>query len=236
MHWLSESEQDKIRQLSLQHPSRESCGFVLQNGEVVSVDNVADNPTDEFAINPLTLARYEDHLKGVWHSHRQLAGFSPLDQQVLSSDTLPWAVYCMADNSFHQCDPTTTAPYEGRPYVFGVYDCYSLVVDYLQELGVTLPKWKRGTWGEWNTPEFRPFDDEHHKIGKPVTAGAYKKGDILLFNIGDYSGHTDHLGVFTSPKRFLHHPTSGVSRYQTFGGYWERRLNWVIRPNALWSR
>lgn len=235
MNWLSPEEMDSIRFLSCAIPDKESCGFVLTNGSVVVVENTANDPVDEFAISPDDYLKYEGRIRGVWHSHLTLSGFSQLDQQVLSADILPWAVYCMGDDTFHQCNPEGSAPLLGRPFVFGVYDCYSLVRDKLTELGVDLPAWERGTWGEWNTPAFSAFDDTWRSVGRPVTNGRYQEGDILLLNLGDYAGHTDHVGVFTSHRIFIHHAVGQRSREQVFGSYWSRRLNWVVRPNELWN-
>ena len=233
MHWLTSIQKETIRRMAAARHTEETCGFVLHDGQVLEVPNTADDPINEFAISPEVFANHDEHIKGVWHSHLQLAGFSPLDQQVMSADTLPWAVYCLRDDSWHECDPTTTAPLQGRPFVFGTYDCYSLVSDTLATMGVTLPPWKRGAWGEWNTPMFDPFDVEWKKHGKPVTDRCYQRGDILLMNLGDHAGHTDHVGVMVDPKHFLHHPSESISRIQTFGSYWERRLNWVVRPFSL---
>ena len=235
MHWLTSEQKLQIRQLAASTHTEETCGFVLSDGAVIQAPNIADDRINEFAISPLFYAEHDEHVKGVWHSHLELAGFSPLDQQVMSTDVLPWAVYCLRDDSWHECDPTQPAPLEGRPFVFGHYDCYSLITDALAELGVVLPPWKRGSWGEWNTPGFRPFDVEWSKYGKLVTDGRYQEGDILLLNLGDHAGHTDHVGLMVGAKRFLHHPSGGVSRLQTFGSYWERRLNCVVRPFSLWK-
>lgn len=235
MQWLPLSAKKKIQSLSCRTNDREVCGFVLKDGAVVSVNNVAEDPINEFSIDPKDYAAYDEEILGIWHSHLELPGFSELDQQVLASDDLPWAVYCLADNSWHECDPRNTAPFEGRPFVFGVYDCYSLVSDYLRSKSVDLPDWPRGIWGEWNTPLFSPFDDELPNYGKPVPCGSHQDGDIMLMNLGDFPSHTDHLGVFVNDKQFLHHFAGRVSRVQNFGGYWERRLNCIIRPNQLWK-
>lgn len=233
MEWLSESAKEAIKSFAIEKPEEEVCGFVLKDDTVVSVPNTSSDRTNQFAIEPKDYAFYDENIAGVWHSHLDFAGFSVLDQQVISLDVLPWAVYCLADDSWHQCDPSVVAPFEGRPFVFGVYDCYSLVSDYLKEKKVNLPEWPRGNWGEWNTPLFTPFDDEWSNYGEPVQLGAQQAGDMMLMNLGDFSSHTDHLGVFVSKNQFLHHPSESKSRLQTFGGYWQRRLNWIIRPYSL---
>jgi len=238
MYWLTREQKAEIKRLALASPASETCGFVLDDGSVLEVPNSAEDPVNEFAIDPAIYAEHDQKISGIWHSHLELAGFSPLDQQVLATDDTPWAVYCMADDTWHECAPAmrTFAPLEGRPFVYGVYDCYSLVQDFLaKKRKVNLPDWERKDWGEWNTPSFTPFDVEWTNYGKRVTDGRYQRGDILLLNLGDHRGHTDHVGVFTDSRHFLHHPSGMVSRLQTFGGYWERRLNWVVRPFALWG-
>ena len=236
MNWLTPDQKREIRKMAGATSTRETCGFVLENGQVVEVANRADNPVEEFEISPLAYAHWDEvGIKGVWHSHLELDAFSPLDQQVMAADTLPWAVYCLRTDNFIQADPDGMAPLLGRPFCFGVYDCYSLVSDKLSELGVQLPAWPRGPWGEWNTSEFRPFDEQWANVGKAVTDGIYQAGDILLLNLGDHKGHTDHVGVFIDDRRFMHHPAEKLSRLQTFGKHWERYLNLVIRPHQLWT-
>ena len=237
MKWLSTEQQQQIARLSSANNQEERCGFVLLNGKVVEVQNQAANTQTHFQISPQDYVRWEESagIKGVWHSHLDLDGFSPLDQQVLSQDILPWAVYCLRTGKFHQCDPETKAPLLGRPFVFGIYDCYSLITDKLAELGVELPIWPRGEWGEWNTPGFMPFDQQAEAVGRPVFNGCYQEGDILLMNLGDHEGHSDHVGVFIDGRRFLHHPVDHVSRIDRFGSWWKRRTRLVLRPSALWK-
>ena len=175
MNWLTAEQQRKIQSLATADPAVESCGFVLQSGKVIEVPNVAADPVNEFAIAPGVYAEHDEQIKGIWHSHLTLAAFSPLDQQVMAQDSVPWAVYCMGDNSWHQCDPTRVAPFEGRPFAFGHYDCYSLISDYLLDLGVNLPQWERGKWGEWNTPLFTPLMTTPRKWASPSKLAGRKR-------------------------------------------------------------
>lgn len=234
MNWLTPNQEQEIRLLASGQPDRETCGFVLADDSVVATKNIAHDPSYQFEISPVDYAKNDAlGIKGVWHSHLELDAFSPMDQQVLLADPMPWAIYCLATGNFIQCAPGAEAPLIGRPFVYGVYDCYSLASDFLAGLGVTMPPWPRGRYGEWNTPNFMPFDGQASEIGNPVPSGSYQRGDILLFNLGDYPGHTDHIGVFIDCQRFLHHPADRNSRVDRFGSWWERRVRLVVRPRAL---
>lgn len=234
MNWLTPQQQCEIRRLASKRPEHEACGFVLNDGRVVATANIALDPSRQFEISPSDYAANDAlGIAGVWHSHLTLEAFSPLDQQVLLADPMPWAIYCLATGTFVQCAPGAVAPLIGRPFVYGIYDCYSLTSDFLSGLGVTMPSWPRGLYGEWNCPGFSPFDDQASSVGNPVQGESYQRGDILLFNLGDHAGHTDHIGVFVDHRRFLHHPADRSSRVDRFGSWWERRVRLVVRPWAL---
>lgn len=234
MNWLTIHQQQEIRRLACSSPQIETCGFVLTSGDVAQVPNASPEPATHFAIAPEDYAAYEElGITGVWHSHLTEPSFSPLDQEVLRTDDTPWAIYCLATDTFSQVNPGAPAPLVGRPFVYGVYDCYALICDYLSELGVPMPIWSRGAWGEWNQPEFTPFDTETPALGPDVTAGPNQAGDIILFNLGDFPDHSDHVGVFNSASTFLHHLAGKKSRLDLFSSYWRKHVKCIIRPHQL---
>ena len=233
MNWLTLQQQYDIRHIAVQTPAQESCGFVLTDGRVVTTTNAAEHPELDFLITAEDYAYWDaTGIKGCWHTHLERDGFSPQDQSVLSCDTLPWAVYTLASDKFWQCAPGQTAPLLGRPFVFGVYDCYALVSDKLTELGVHLPSWERGGWGSWDEPGFMPFDNEWPKHGQQVSAD-FREGDMILMNLGKHKNHTDHIGIFVDKQTFLHHPANKISQLQHWGSWWERHTRAIVRPNTL---
>ena len=78
MNWLTPDQRAAIQKFALAELERETCGFVLSNGEVIQLRNTAADPVNEFAIAPADYIKYEADIRGVWHSHLTLAGFSPL--------------------------------------------------------------------------------------------------------------------------------------------------------------
>lgn len=236
MNWLTEDQKNEIRWICASHPERECCGFVCDGGAVIDVVNQAHDPTDAFLIDAKEFAKHdiEHGVKGIWHSHIEEGSFSEADQVGIYQSQLPWAIYVVKSGKFVECDPTpgSKAPLEGRPFVYGVYDCYSLVQDKWAEMGLYCPDWERGEWGEWNTPEFKPFDVEGIKWGRPIRDGDQQEGDVILFNLGDHHGHTDHVGVFVDRKHFAHHLVDRPSRIDPWASYWKDRTRLILRART----
>lgn len=47
----------------------ERVGFILKSGEIVEVENVAEDPTCGFDVRPEDLIKYEDEAVATWHTH-----------------------------------------------------------------------------------------------------------------------------------------------------------------------
>lgn len=47
----------------------ERCGLILSSGEIVELENVADDPLEAFEISDDDIIQYEDEAKASWHTH-----------------------------------------------------------------------------------------------------------------------------------------------------------------------
>lgn len=238
MNWLTQEQKSNIKAEAIQKPTEEICGFVLESGQVVSVENIHEDKEFNFRIAPESIIKYEEKgIKGIWHTHTKDPNFSPTDQVVMRGDTLPWAVYCIATNTFTEADFSKPAPLLGRPFIYGIWDCYALVRDYLNEAGIELPQWPRGDYGEWELSDFREFDENWSNYNvKPVYNKDYQQYDIVCMNLGPFNGHIDHVGVFTDQGRtVLHHPANRLSKKHKWGQWMAQRTILVLRPAELWN-
>ena len=52
---------------NLWNPRVERCGFILEKGEILEVENCHPQPSNSFAINPKELER--DDIIAIWHTH-----------------------------------------------------------------------------------------------------------------------------------------------------------------------
>ena len=137
---------------------KETCGFILLHGSVVECENTSNEP-DTFVISPQDTADYLDDAKACWHSHAKYSGFSPADIKACKALNLPYAVWNCGGSEAFWLDPTQEAGLLGRPWNYGVYDCYSAVRDwYKQQLRVELGDYPRRYEGEWSKPGFVFFE------------------------------------------------------------------------------
>lgn len=220
----------KISTLALGNPTEETCGFVLADGGVVAVDNVAGDRRRGFEIRPRDFARYEG-ATAIWHSHPDGSSqFSPMDVRGCKATGMPWIVVHLPTNSFRYADPTGNSPYLGRDWVYGLNDCFGLVTDWLRrEMNFDFPDVDR-------------YDDKPEPSRKILEAfpplmescglkrvGDVRYGDVLFMQIN--SPLPNHCAVMVDPEknRILHHLIDRYSGTDYYGSYWRKVTDSVWR-------
>jgi len=129
---------------------------------------------------------------------------------------------------------TDGAPYEGRPYQLGRFDCYSLVREWMaRERGIAMA----------------PLTDSPARLANQMlTDGAFvtnpeiarwervaipQVGDGILFAMTQDDGHTpgapNHAGVYLGDGRFLHHFANRLSCAVTLDPFWKARVAAFMR-------
>ena len=129
---------------------------------------------------------------------------------------------------------TDGAPYEGRPYQLGRFDCYSLVQDWMaRERGIAM----------------EPLTDSPARLANQMlTDGAFvtnpeidrwervvipQVGDGILFAMTQDDDHTpgaaNHAGVYLGDGRFLHHFANRLSCAVTLDAVWRARIAAFMR-------
>ena len=116
-------------------------------------------------------------------------------------------------------------PLAGRPYRWGVTDCYSVGRDFYAERGIEIPDFPRA-WRFWRGDRGQnPFDARLIESGfEEIPAAEAAAGDALLMQIG--TSAIAHCGVIAEPGVLLHHPCSArpydpgqLSRRDPLGRY-----------------
>ena len=121
---------------------------------------------------------------------------------------------------WHEFEPTGyKAPLIGRHYAFGVHDCWTLVKDYYESVGIKLRDWDRPV----NPDSFRinPYFDKCFKdtgFRELQPDENLQHGDSLLFSIN--SQGLNHVGVFLLPQQMVLHHIEGRLSSKDFYGEW----------------
>lgn len=213
----------------------EACGYVLDSGEVVQCTNTSSEP-DTFVISAEETAQYLDNAVACWHSHLQFPRLSPADIAACKALNLPYAVWDCSTGQLFWLDPRQTAGLLGRPWSYGVHDCYSAVRDwYKQELGVSLGDYPRQYEGEWSTRGFTHFEDNYAAEGfikLPPTA-ELQRGDVLLMRIRN-DDTCNHVAVVedVTAGQIYQHLINRLSELTNYGPYFQEQTYAVVRRAA----
>jgi proteasome lid subunit RPN8/RPN11 len=225
-----------MRDHALSSPSQEVCGLIA-GGQYFPCDNKCLEPESFFAIAAEDYVRAEEAgpIEAIFHSHiGRNNKFSPEDIKACKTLNLPWIIFCLGTSEWLYADPTGNAPYIGRPWVYGIYDCYSLLRDFYQrEFNIQLDDYERGAEFEWQSSEWRMFEKNVKGQGFIEVETASQKGDMLLMQL--QSQFANHTGVLVKPNRniFYHHLLDRFSEETVYGGYWAKHTNKVLRHKEL---
>jgi len=206
-------------------PHAEVCGVVLDSGRLWPCRNIAAKPADQFELDPVDYAAAErlGRVAGIWHSHPS-GGAEPsmIDRAMCERTRLPWHIVSAPDGDYRLIEPCGwLAPYTGRPYCYGLFDCWEIIRDWQRrERGVEL--WRKpGTAdGWWATHDWS--EECIAAAGLVPVAGELQPGDILFMWCDPASVGPDHAAVYVGNGRILHQLRNRPSDYSIYGGHWQR--------------
>lgn len=175
--------------------------------------NHHETPQDGFRLGPdyarLVVAFGEP--QAVIHSHPNgVCHPSKTDLEAQALLRIPYGIVALngpahAKDVFFWGDDIPAAPYEGRPFKHGIYDCYELLRDfYRHEFTVRLPRYPREPeW--WNNPnEPSLFEDNFKAAGfEEIELAELRYGDVLLMRIFGMD-RINHCAVYKDKGLIVH--------------------------------
>jgi cell wall-associated NlpC family hydrolase len=237
---ITDSAAAQFKQHVLAEYPREACGVIV-NDIFVKCQNVAPTPTQTFQISATELAgigAQYGKVQAILHSHpfdrTQHQKWEPSwpshedMKQWLKSDAA-WGIVATEGENISEMlwlDEGTIAPLEGRPFVHGVWDCYSTVRDWFRlERGITLKNYPRAMgWWERGLDHYSTnFADAGFE---EVPRAIADVGDICLFQVR--SQVINHAAVITGSNQLVQHLFHRLSGYDRFDR-WERMIVKYIR-------
>lgn len=209
---------------------QESCGVVIAGTYTPSV-NSHEDPCNYFRISAaeyIRLATIGD-IQAIVHSHPDGPDYPSLhDMEKQQAGNVPWLIIPTNSAPFWFGDQVPIAPYEGREFKAGVFDCYSLIRDwYRKEKDIVLidvPRdhawWEKGGnlyMDNLVRAGFRKLNE-----GEPL-----QQGDCLLASILA-PGIINHAGVYLGSNQFLHHLSGRLSKIDLFST-WQKYFTIKVR-------
>lgn len=223
-----------IKQAGVRSYPTEACGVVIRVGKKsipIQCGNVSGDPLNTFLIcpNDYANAAEQGEIIAIWHTHPEHpAQPSQADQAGCNASELPWFIVGVykRESGFEFSDLIETnpnqeeAPYEGRPYAYGTFDCYTLVRDfYRREFGIILGEYPR-VHRFWNQglDFFTKGYPEQGFIQLIDQKPEY--GDLMIMQINSRLSIANHIAIYTGDGKILHHCQNRLSRKDVYGGMW----------------
>lgn len=207
---------EAIKDAQTRHP-QESCG-VFSEGKYISFENKSSSPENSFLINsPQFNQLYmNEKIDCILHSHdEKTLSITPEDQRQQIELEVPFGVIHLNNKSYIKTifwgDSIPIAPLMGRPFIWGVWDCYGLVTDYYRMKGYRMPKMVR-EWGFWhrNISMYEDFIENQKVPFYFIPVKESLPGDVLLYNL-EGTKYLNHCGVMMEKNQVLHHFVNKVS-------------------------
>jgi len=232
---LDSVDKEIVKDLFEDYPN-EGCGLLLnKKGKLVwkHCENVAENPEEDFVISPKEYAKAAlvGDIHAIVHSHPN-ATCEPSESDIKASNFLeiPYIIYSLPEvDKFVYTPAKIRQPLIGRDYLFGKYDCYSLLRDYYTETyDIELPK--TVFEDDWWEKGFNYFDDLFESYGF-TEVNSPKIGDALIFKV--FSNVPNHCGVYIGEDMFLHHAVNRLSCRESLHAGWGIHLHRIVRCNQF---
>lgn len=247
LNFFSKKAINKSRIHALNMYPHESVGLIVDD-EYIPLENMHEDPENYFKIDPLVWLDYSENsvIQAVIHSHPNGEMFpSEMDMRQQITTGVPWGI--IKTNGEQALDPVfwgdslPIVPLIGRPFIHGVYDCYSCLRDTfrlgkekLEEQAVTkhwpfdpidLPEVPRDDCWWDSDKDF--YKDMFKEIGwVEIPMEEMKPGDGFLIKIR--SKKLNHAGLYIGNNLILQHLPGKSSTRQPFG-IWGRGADMYLR-------
>lgn len=121
-------------------------------------------------------------------------------------------------------------PLIGRPFLHGLFDCYTLVKDYFKRnFNLILPTNLQRTWEWWNTGSNLYL--EHANSYGFEEVKDIKKHDVLIMSLT--SPVPNHGAIYLGDNKIMHHVAGRFSTIENFGSMYKHKLSVILRNKNI---
>lgn len=220
----------------------EACGLIV-NGEYIPCPNSANDPLNDFQIDVVHYVKASamGEVQAVLHSHPydkfQSSAWprewpSTKDMSSWMKGTIPWGIAATDGEGLTQIvwlDDSVITPLEGREFIHGINDCYSLIRDWFKvNRNVVLPNFARGI--EWWYAGKDLYDENFESAGfYEIPLEEATVGDCVMMKAA--AKVTNHAAVIVGPNQILHHLFNRLSGVDSLSK-WNRCIVRAVRYGA----
>ena len=231
---------ETFKKYAKEQAPEEACGLlaIIKGKETFwPCKNLAEGKFEFFILDPDDWAECEDtgEVIGVIHSHpKGSATPSDTDRAACEHLGFPYYIYSIAHDHWESFKPTGwKAPsLIGRKFIWGKYDCWAIVTDWLKEnKNINIKYWKRPKKIRdfINNPEFE-FALPKLNFVRQSNNKNIQVGDVLLFQ--SVTGNLDHVAVYIGDNMILNHNIKGLSCRELFDLKYQQALRGIYRYAA----
>jgi len=201
----------------------ECCGLIVGE-DYLPCRNLAQGG-EHFELDPEDWDRAEDlgPIRAVCHSHPSGSSAASSNDVTGCQETgVPW--YILGADGLNRIDPKPI-PLEGRPFVYGWQDCYSLVRDYCGDM-MDFPR-EPEFWHKGHSPYLEHFREcGFYQVDLPQT----QLGDVMLMRIASRTV-PNHAAIYRGAGQILHHRWNRMSCTELWGPFMNNTTH-VFRRSA----
>lgn len=202
---------DKIKEQAIAAYPKEAVWYVTEDG-VYQVGNIHEDPENFFKVSGKdTLIAKQAGLRAVIHSHCDRPHVpSEMDMRCQIMMGIPWGI--LQTDGENASDilwwgEEEVPELEGRPFIHGISDCFSLIRDYYRlkyshDIGDVPRNWQ---WWEEGVDLMGSLYDTMG-FSQKVSFEKAKEGDVILIGIGTDIPY--HCAIYLGDGTMLHHPGS----------------------------
>ena len=114
-----------------------------------------------------------------------------------------------------------------QTFVFGAYDCYTIVKDYFADLDIRFRDDWDYEWEFWEKGKNYYLERYAQEGFSKVTDGTLQPHDVMLMALN--SKTTNHAGIYVGRGKMLHHAPHRLSCRDNYNGIWNQITRAIIR-------
>ncbi len=217
---------EQVKAYVYKEVDKEACGLLaVRKGRIkfFPCENKADDPRQDFVIDPYDYKAVADEgdVVGVIHSHPNAEPIpSPVDRAACNRLGIPWYIFGWNDEWVKLEPQEESFDLIGRPFVFGVYDCYTIVKDYFAKQDIHFkPDWDY-EWDFWKKGKNYYLERYASEGFTKVTDDTLQLHDVILMALG--ADTTNHAGIYVGRGKMLHHAPERLSCRENYHGIWHQ--------------